>query len=345
MNIKTVATRAGVSPGTVSHVLNHPHRVRPQTRARVEEAIAELGFVPNATARQLRAGRSDTVAFLIPDAANPYFTELASAFRDAAGRLGLSLVLCDAGYDAGLEDLYLDRIEHMRARGVFLASPRQGNPRLQRLREQGIDVVLIDQVRNGSADWCAVTVDDVRGGQLATEHLLSLTRTRIAYAGGTSDIPQVADRILGARTALREGGLPGVPLQIIPTQGMTMDDGRLAAAALLEQPRANRATGVFCGNDLVTLGMLHELLRRGVRVPEDVAIVGYDGIDLTRSAVVPLTTVAAPVDRLAESAVRLLSDECNDGGEHQHRQLLHSPHLVIRESTLGTPSPEPRVTT
>jgi LacI family transcriptional regulator len=335
MNMKTVAARAGVSLGTVSHVLNHPHRVRPETRARVEEAIAELGFVPNGTARQLRAGRSDTVAFLIPDAANPYFTALASALRDCASRVGLSLVLCDAGFDAGLEDLYLDRIEHMRACGVFLASPRQGNPRLHRLREQGVEVVLIDQVRNGSPDWCAVTVDDVLGGRLATEHLLSVSRTRIAYAGGSPEIPQVADRIAGARQAVLKAELPDVQLQVLSTRGMTIDDGRQAARAMLDQPRADRPTGVFCGNDLVALGVLHELLRKGLRAPEDVAIVGYDGIDLARSAVVPLTTVAAPVDLLAESAVRLLWDECSGRERHHHRQLLHRPRLVERASSLA----------
>jgi LacI family transcriptional regulator len=344
MNIKTVAARAGVSPGTVSHVLNHPHRVRPETRAKVEEAIADLGFVPNATARQLRAGQSDTVAFLIPDAANPYFTDLASAFRDRARGVGLSLVLCDAGFDAGLEDLYLDRIEQMRARGVFLASPRQGNPRLQRLREHEVEV-LIDRVRNGSTDWCAVTVDDVRGGQLATEHLLSLSRDRVAYAGGSTDIPQVADRVAGAQVALMGMGPAGAQLEIIATRGMTTDDGHEAAAALLELPQARRPNAVFCGNDLVALGMLHGLLRRGVRVPGDVAIVGYDGIDFSRSAVVPLTTVAAPVDRLAASAVRLLSDACAGGEEHHHRQLLHTPQLVVRESTVGSRSPDPRVAT
>jgi LacI family transcriptional regulator len=343
MTIKSVAARAGVSPGTVSHVLNHPDRVRPQTRARVEAAIAELGFVPNATARQLRAGRSDTVAFLIPDAANPFFTDLAKAFRDAANRVGLSVFLCDAGYDARLEDLYLDRIEHLRARGVFLASPRQGNPRLQRLRDHGVQVVLIDQVRSGSTDWCAVTVDDVCGGQLATEHLLSRSRVRLAYAGGSLDIPQVADRIAGARLSMTASGRSPGELDVITTVGMTMDDGRAAAESLLERPPDRRATGVFCGNDLVALGMLHELLRRGVRVPEDVAIVGYDGIDFARTSVVPLTSVVAPLDRLAASAMRLLMDECQGGVEHDHRQLLHPPQLVIRESSMGSRSSDRRV--
>jgi len=331
VNLKDVAAAAGVSLGTVSHVLNHPELVRPEKRARVEATIARLGYVPNAPARHLVSGRSDTLAFLIPDASNPYFTDLARALRRAASAVGLSLVLCDAGYDAEVENLYLDRVEEMRARGVFLASPRFDNPRLTRMRGR-VKVVFIDQLRDRSSGWCGVTVDEIRGGFLAMDHLLEQGHRRTAYAGGARDVPQVRDRIFGAESSLVQRGLSVADLTVITTSGMTMADGREAAARLLELPHRRRPTGVFCGNDLVALGLIHELLRHGVRVPSDVAVVGYDNIEFARSAVVPLTSVAPPVGLLGGDAVELLVDEC-ENEHHKHRQLLHAPELVVRESS------------
>jgi LacI family transcriptional regulator len=334
MTIKDVAAAAGVSSGTVSNVLNHPELVRPDTRARVEAAIASTGFVPHASARHLGSGRSDIVAFLVPDAANPFFTDIARVLRARAHEVGLSLILCDAGYNAEVEDRYLDELARMRVLGGFLASPRHGNPRLKRLRQQGVRLVFFDQLRDGHGQWCGATVDDVRGGVLAAEHLVAQGRHRIAYVGGTLDIPQVVDRVAGARQGVESSLVPNASLTVLTTPSMTVRDGLAAGARIVAEPASRRPTGIFCGNDLVALGLLHQLLRAGVKVPDEVALVGFDNIEFAETAVIPLTSVAPPVELLAREAVSMLIDEVGND-THEHRQVLYPPRLVVRGSSVA----------
>src|SRR5262245_61054569 len=179
VSIKDVAARAGVSLGTVSNVLNRPATVRPSTRARVEAAIAELGFVPNASARQLAAGQSRTMAYVALDASNPFFTDVARGVEEVAKAQGLSLFLCNSDQDVTREDEYLERLTELRVRGVLITAMNYLNPRLGRLREAGVPVVLVDRAPDGSDEWCTVGVDDVTGGELAVHHLVDTGHDRI----------------------------------------------------------------------------------------------------------------------------------------------------------------------
>src|SRR6478672_11551269 len=171
VSIKDVAAAAGVSVGTVSNVLNRPDAVRPTTRARVEAAIARLGFVPNASARQLAAGRSRTLAYLVLDASNPFFTDVTRGIEEVARTENLSLFLCNSDLDANREDKYLEQLSQLRVRGVLITAIDYANPRLARLREQGVPVVQVDRAPQDTHEWCTVGVDDVTGGELAINHL------------------------------------------------------------------------------------------------------------------------------------------------------------------------------
>ena len=164
VSIKDVAAKAGVSLGTVSNELNRPDTVRPATRARVEAAIAELGFVPNASARQLAAGRSRTIAYLVLDAGNPFFTDVARGIEEVARASGLSLFMCNSDQDADREDQYLEQLVELRVRGVLITATDYTNPRLRMLRRQGVPVVLVDRAPVDAEDCCTVGVDDVAGG-------------------------------------------------------------------------------------------------------------------------------------------------------------------------------------
>ena len=341
VSIKDVAARAGVSLGTVSNVLNRPAAVRPATRAKVEAAIAELGFVPNASARQLAAGRSRTIAYLVLDATNPFFTDVARGVEDVARAEGLALFICNSDQDVEREDQYLEQLTQLRARGVLITAMDYANPRLQRLRDAGVPVVLVDRAPDDSDDWCTVGVDDVSGGELAISHLAEAGHTRLAFVGGPAEILQVRDRHIGAVAATATAGLPADALTWIRTSALTIAEGRRAGERLLGLPRRTRPTGVFCANDLLALGLLQHLTQHGVRVPDDIGIVGYDDIEFAAAAAVPLTSVSQPRHLLGQTAARLLAEEADHGAEHVHQHVVFPPELVARASTSASPARRP----
>ena len=334
--IKDVAARAGVSVGTVSNVLNRPDHVGAATRARVEAVIAELGFIRNESARQLRAGRSRTVAYVLLDAGNPFFTDVARGVEEAAREAGLALFLCNSDQDARREDDYLDLLVEQRVRGVLVTPVDPDGDRLAALPGRGVPVVLLDRAQHGGFDGCSVSVNDVEGGDLAVSHLVELGHTRIAFVGGPLGIVQVRERLEGARRALAAAGLPDDALVEIITDGLTVAEGRTAGERITGMPARTRPTAAFCANDLLALGLLQQLTQLGVDVPDDVAIVGYDDIEFAAAAAVPLTSVRQPRHQLGRTAAELLLEEDaarNDGTPHDHRQVRFSPDLVVREST------------
>jgi LacI family transcriptional regulator len=334
--IKDVAARAGVSVGTVSNVLNRPANVGAATRARVEQAIADLGFIRNESARQLRAGRSRTIAYILLDAGNPFFTDVARGVEEAAREAGLALFLCNSNQDARREDDYLDLLVEQRVRGVLVTPVDPDGARLAALPARGVPTVLVDRAQHDGFDGCSVSVDDVEGGDLAVAHLVELGHRRMAFVGGPLRIVQVAERLAGARRAVAAAGLPADALTELVTEELTVAEGRRAGERLTGLPERRRPTAVFCANDLLALGLLQQLTQVGFAVPDDVAIVGYDDIEFAAAAAVPLTSVRQPRHLLGRTAAELLLAEdaaAVAGVPHEHRQVQFTPDLVVREST------------
>ena len=336
-SVKEVAARAGVSLGTVSNVLNRPDRVSKATRARVHAAIDELGFVRNESARALRTGRTNSIAYVCLDAANPFFTDVARGVEDAAARNDTAVYLCDSGNDSGREDRYLDRLEQQRMRGILVTPVNPNSERLRQLPRRGTPVVLVDRGA-GKDGLCSVSVDDVHGGELAAAHLLDGGHRRLGFVGGPLSIGQVADRLEGAGKALTVAGHDPGNLVVIDTAAPTIAEGREAGARIAGLPASRRPTGVFCANDLLALGLLQQALQLGLRVPDDVAIVGYDDIEFAGAAAVPLTSVRQPRHRLGLTAGRLLLEETSGDEGHEHRQVEFLPELFVRASTLTSPT-------
>ena len=332
VSIRDVATTAGVSVGTVSNVLNHPDKVSPATVERVHAAIDELGFVRNDAARQLRAGASRAVGLVILDGANPFFSDVARGAETAAERAGRVVLLGNSDQQVDREAHYLDLFEQHRVLGILISPVGDVTARLARLRRRGTPAVLVDR-RADLTDFSSVSVDDVRGGQLAVEHLVSIGRRRLVVVGGPLDLQQVADRVAGAREAVRAAG-PEVTLEVVEVPGLTVEHGRAAAAALMARPVAERPDGVFAANDLVAMGVLQSLVMLGdLRVPDDVALVGYDDIDFARAAVVPLTSVRQPSGLIGQTAMEILQEEIDDP-TREPRRVVFAPELVVRASTV-----------
>jgi len=332
-SVKDVAAAAGVSLGTVSNVLNRPDRVSPETRERVQRAMADLGFVRNESARQLRAGSSRTLAYVMLDAANPFFTDVASGIDEAAETADLSLVLCNSRNSADRERSHLALLEQQRVQGILVTPVDPDSPSLDEVARRGTPVVVVDRTRSDQS-FCSVAVDDVLGGKLAIEHLLDRGHTRIAYVGGPAHLGQVRDRLEGAREAWAAGGRPADALTWVETSAMTVVEGREAGSRLAGIPARRRPTAAFCANDLLALGLLQHAISSGVRVPEELAIVGYDDIEFAAAAAVPLTSVRQPRQLLGRTAAELVLDEAGNP-DHTHRQVLFTPELVARASTQG----------
>ena len=331
-SVKDVAALAGVSLGTVSNVLNRPEMVTPQTRSRVEDAMRQLAFVRNESARQLRAGRSSSLAYVMLDARNPFFTDVARGIEGVAEDAGLSLYLCNSDQRAERERLYLTRLEQQRVQGVLITPADLDSSLLSELPRRGTPVVIVD--RTGPAGThCTVGVDDELGGRIAVEHLLESGHERVAFVGGPSELGQVRDRLRGARAGWDEAGRDPAALRVLETDGLTVAEGSRAAQWIVGTSRRSRPTAVFCANDLLALGVLQGGLALGLRVPEDLAVVGYDDIDFAAAAAVPLTSVRQPRRDLGRRATQLLLDETSNP-DHEHEQVCFTPDLVARASTV-----------
>jgi LacI family transcriptional regulator len=327
-SIRDVAQRAGVSVGTVSNVLNDSPRVSADATARVRAAIAELGYVRNEAARQLRAGRSSSVGLVVLDVRNPFFTDVARGAEDEAAKLGLSVILGNSDEDVRRESAYLDLFEEQRVHGILISPYGDIEPRLAELRRRGTPVVLVDRESRDSA-VSSVSVDDTAGGRLAIAHLLSTGRRRIAFAGGPLGVRQISDRLVGARQAIDE--VAGASLEVIETAGLTVLEGRRVGEELVQ--RAERPDAVFAANDLVAVGLLQALVMSGsLRVPEDVALIGFDDIDFASATVVPLTSIRQPRHEIGATALRILREEAAEP-ELPPRRIVFQPELVVRAST------------
>jgi LacI family transcriptional regulator len=331
-SIRDVARRAGVSLGTVSNVLNRPDQVGAVSREKVLAAITELGFVRNESARQLRAGTSRTLGLVVLDISNPFFTDVARGVEDVANAAGLAVILCNSDDRPEKEAAYLDLLAEQRVQGVLITPTADLSPHLDAMRRRGTPVVLVDR-RAPAPGQCSVAVDDVLGGRLAADHLVERGHRRIAFVGGSSGLPQIEERHAGVAAAVREQWGSEDALTVFSPPTLTVETGREAAAQIIGMPAAQRPTAVICANDLLALGVLQEMTRHGVRVPEECAIVGYDDIDFAAAAAVPLTSVRKPRRELGRRAAQLLLDESAEG--HVHEQPVFPPVLVVRESSMG----------
>ena len=330
--IREVAEFAGVSIGTVSNVLNRPSLVAEETRTRVREAMRQLGFVRDESARQLRAGRSRMIGLVVLDVANPFFTDVARGVEDYADATNTPVILCNSDEDPGREERYLDLLEEQRIKGILITPVNQIHPRLQQLRDRGIPVVLLDR-RATRKDQCSVAVDDIAGGSLAMTHLLERGHRRIAFVGGSDTITQARDRQQGALNAIEARGLKQNVLQVYPTPNLNFASGVAAARQILQARSGRRITAVLCANDLLALGVLQQFTRTGVRVPDDVALVGYDDIDFAAAAAIPLSSVRQPRHRLGHAAAELLLKEADGEKGHVHQQVVFEPELIVRASS------------
>lgn len=326
-----MAILAEVSLGTVSHFINHPTKVSAEKRERIQKAIDQLGFVRNNAAWQLRLGRSGTIAYIAPDVSNPFFATIAEGVEQRAATHDLSVFISNSNRSRAREDAYLALFESQQVQGMLVSSHHPIDERLAQIVARGTPTVLVGQ-RAIDERQPSVSIDDVAGGAMAARHLIELGRRRIAYVGGPLGIRQVADRLEGAAAVVREHA--DVTLEVINVTQRMIADGREVGLGLLARSPENRPDAIFAVNDLTALGLMQALVHGGVRVPDDVALIGYDDIEFAESSIIPLSSIRAPHERFGFAAVDLLVSAMLEDPADAPRQVVFQPELVVRASTL-----------
>jgi LacI family transcriptional regulator, galactose operon repressor len=329
ITIRDVARHAGVSPMTVSRVINDSAPVSPATKARVEEAIAELGYVPSRLARSLGARRTRTLAVIVPDVANPFFTLIVRGAEDVARRAGYRVILCDTRADTGLErDVVEEMIAH-RVDGIVIAPVSDRSiDHLRRLARFGIPFVLVDRTIPG-VDADAVLGDSEGGARRLVEHLVSLGHRRIGLIVESSDVSTARDRRRGYEAALEAAGLSADP-SLVAEATVDPAGGLRGMQQLLEA--AERPTAVFAVNNLVAVGAIEAVRAAGLGVPDDVAIVCFEDIEYASRLYPFLTAMEQPAETFGTLGTQLLLERIDGRGPDRRRVVVLSAEFVVRRS-------------
>jgi DNA-binding LacI/PurR family transcriptional regulator len=354
VTIYQVARQAGVSPTTVSNLLNgRSGRMLPATRRRVERAIRELGYQPNRAARQLRTGRVQVIGLIVPSVANPFWGTLAQHLEAAAVAAGYRILLCNSERDPDREGGYVEELWADGIRGIILCTSLPSLDHLPPLADHGLAIVAFDRTAQATdpPGLVNISVDNAAGAALATRHLLDLGHRRIAFVSGALGSINRKERHRGFVDALRGAGLG--PDDGIIWSGATVsrygdrdvaDLGRRAASDLLAM--ADPPTGIVAINDMCALGVYAGIRDAGMAVGRDVSVTGFDDIPLAGLIHPPLSTVRQPLTEMAKVAFdqlrERLENTADDAGTPRGRSILMRPELVIRAST--GPAEAPRNT-
>lgn len=328
VNVKDVAKLAGVAPITVSRVSNNSGSVNPATRERVQKAIDELHYVPNTLAQSLRSKQTHTIALLLSDITNPFWTTIARGVEDAAAEKGFHTILCNTDENPEKEATYLNLLLQRRVDGIVIAPTTNDKLRLTVLKRHQLPCVLIDRRVDGFKS--DVVCGDSRGGaELLTEHLIRLGHRQIALVSGPSSISSAEERAEGYRAALRKHRIP-VEESLIFHGEFKQDSGYQLVKRLVEcDPRP---TAIFAANNLIAVGALQALREMGLRVPEDIALVCFDDIPYA-SAIEPfLTVIAQPAYEMGRTAACLLLERLAATRNIKTREVVLASELVVRQS-------------
>jgi LacI family transcriptional regulator len=327
VTMSDVAREAGVSLMTVSRVVNDKHDVSAATRQRILQVIERLDYRPSGIARGLATQRTRTMGLVVPDIANPFFSDLARGAEHEAYARGYSVFLCNTEEDPQREHSVLQSLEDKRVDGVVLCSSRLGHDELRAALAHHSAVVLVnlplDEDHVGT-----VLIDDVTGGYIATQHLLQAGHRAVGFLAGPPTSQSSRQRAKGYQAALTAAGLPYNAAWAAFCSPMVKGAQATARAVLKDHPEL---TALFCYNDLVAVGVLQACTELGRRVPGDLAVVGYDDIPLAALVTPPLTTCRVPRYELGVQAMRLLLDHI-DGCPGECKEVMLQPELIIRTS-------------
>lgn len=326
--MRDVAERAGVSVSTVSHVINNTRAVSDDTRRSVLESMRALGYKPNALARSLRRQQTHSIGMIVPDSANPFFAEVARAIEDASFAANYSVILCNSDGDLEKQEAYTNLLIERQVAGIVFVAAGLSTELVNDLRQRAVPLVVVDREISG-VEVDTVETNHYQGGQLATQHLIELGHRRIACIAAGSELSPSAERLTGYRDTLAACGLPQ-DRALVVRGDFQFASGYRAAQQLLDL--ADPPTAVFACNDLMAVGCISAATQRGLHVPTDLSVVGFDDVKLASFTNPPLTTVVQPKREIGQRAMEILYARMRDLGAPARFERLNT-RLVVRQST------------
>ncbi len=333
MNIMAVARRAGVSTATVSRVINGSAFVAPETAERVRDAIEALHFFPDVNARTLGSGRSGMYGLIISDITNPYFPELVKAFEDIAVENGQEVLIANTNYDPKRMETCVARMLQRKVDGVAIMTSEVGDHLVESLSRRQIPMVFMD-IDIDAPNTSVVRVDYEAGVRAAMEHLFSLGHRDIAFISGPLSLASAALRAQAFRRALEGGGAGAADPTAWTQEGDHRVEGGHHAMQRILAAKGRRPTAVLTSNDLTAIGAMGAIHQAGLRIPEDISVVGFDGIELSAYTQPALTTLVVSRGELAAQAFRnLLRHKSTEMQEGRQREHVIEPQLLVRQST------------
>jgi len=325
--IRDVAKLAGISVSTVSRYLNKSGYVNAETELNIKNAIEKLNYLPSAAARGLTGKNTKTFALILPDISNPFFPELARAVEDVASIYGYTVIFCNTDGQVGKEKKYIDALKSKNIDGIIFASNTLGQEDVDKLASYNIPYVCLDRAPTDKI--CSVVrSNDLEGGKMAVKHLLETGSKKIGHIYGPQDLIPAKERLIGYEESVKDFDWFS-PSLMVPGN-FEIEGGKRATEILME--RHPDIDAIFAGNDQMAFGVLKTLHRMGIKVPEQVAVCGYDGISMTAITEPELTTVAQPIYELGAMASRILIKKIEGDMEKDQIHVL-DVKLILREST------------
>ena len=328
--IGDVARRAGVSRATVSRVLNEYPHVRPRVRLAVQRAMRALGYRPDQVARSLARRETKTLGLVVADLTNPFYAETARAIVETARGHGYNVILCNTDNLPRLQEEYVEVLRQRRVDGIIFGSVFLDDPVVEALVEAGYPCVMYNRrLRSGRGNY--IVLDNVGASQDLTRHLIEFGHRRIGFIAGLRELSTAAERLQGYRAALRAAGLP-VDRCLVRPGAFVAEMAQRAAQELLKLAR--RPTAIMAGNDLMALGVMQAAGDLGLRIPGDLAVVGFDDIEIAAHRQIQLTTMAQQKAEMGRMAVAWLLEIIRDPSRYarQPLQQILAPRLILRRT-------------
>jgi len=326
-NIKDVAFKAGVSATTVSVYLNKSAPVNVKTAKRIEEAIKELGYIPNLIARSLSSGVSNNIGFIIPDITNPFFPEIVKGASEILSSKGFYLHLCNADNNPENEDSFIKDLESMWVGGIILAPSYSENRNLEVLNNTKVPLVIIDRdIKGIKKDM--VVINNQKGGYAVTKYLIENNHKKIIFLGGPGYTMTAQNRFKGWKKAMQEANILDANLSF--WGDFTIESGYKMIENILNTP--NNIDAVFACNDLIAIGAMEAIDNKGLKIPDDISIIGFDGIYISKFTKPKLSTYQQPIYEIGKIAAELLINRIKKTKKPKTKKLVIDGNLIIRET-------------
>ena len=326
MTIKEIAELAGVSTATVSKILNGKDKdISEATRKNVLDIVEREGYIPNGIAKSLRIKNTKTIGIIMPDVMNLFFSELARGVEDAAEKKGYSVILCNSDNKESKEEKYIQILQEKMVDGIILTASENSVKRS--LRRRKIPMVLLDRDISTDEKVGRITVDNEEGTYNATKLLIEKGCKNIGFISSNKTTKSSGQRLRGYENAILESKI-NLDKDKIFLQNYTIETGYKGTVSLLEKTNID---GICCGNDLIAIGAIKALKERGIKVPQDVKVIGFDDISISKYMDPPLTTIRQPIYEMGEEAVGMLIDVINNK-EMEMSKVLKT-ELIVRETT------------